>query len=416
MRVSAIQKPPRAAVRPYGRASRLRVLLLGLALLLSGCGASATTASQPTASAVTSTSATAASASTSPASVAASTTDAMPSTTSATPTTASVSTGSAASASEATSSAASASTNAAPASTSSVASASTSAGTTASSSVAASATTYPLTVKDDQGTSVTFAAKPHHVVSLAPSNTEIIYAVGAGDDLVAGTQYDNYPPAAKSKALIKGLKPSLEALLTYQPDLVLASSSNASDLVQQLRATHVPVLYLDPHDFAGVYHDITLVGEVLNDAAKAQQVVAGMQRQVADVTAQTAKATTKPRVFVELDASDPTKIFTVGPGSFIDTMIGMAGGTNVAHDANNPYPQLGLEALLSANPQVIILNDAAYGVTKQQVMQRPGWSALAAVKDGRIEPINDDLVSRPGPRLAAGLAAIAKIIHPELFP
>jgi iron complex transport system substrate-binding protein len=89
---------------------------------------------------------------------------------------------------------------------------------------------------------------------------------------------------------------------------------------------------------------------------------------------------------------------------------------NVAHDANNPYPQLGLEALLSANPQIIILNDAAYGVTKQQVLQRPGWSALAAVKDGRIEPINDDLVSRPGPRLAEGLAAIAKIIRPELFP
>jgi iron complex transport system substrate-binding protein len=292
--------------------------------------------------------------------------------------------------------------------------ASSSGATTAGSSLAG-ATNYPLTVKDDQGTAVTLPAKPTHIVSLVPSNTEILYAVGAGDDLVAGTQYDDYPPAAKAKALIKGLKPSLEVVTAYHPDLVLATPSNAADLIQQLRTLHIPVVFLDAHDFAGVYHDIELVGQIVDAAPAAQRVVAGMEQQVQAVAAKVTPATSRPRVLVELDASDPTKIFTVGPGSFIDTMVTLAGGTNVAHDAKSEYPQLGLEALVAADPQIIILNDAAYGASPATVAQRPGWTSLSAVKDHRIYPIDDALVSRPGPRLADGLAAIAKLIHPELF-
>jgi iron complex transport system substrate-binding protein len=120
-------------------------------------------------------------------------------------------------------------------------------------------------------------------------------------------------------------------------------------------------------------------------------------------------------VFEELDATDPAKPFTVGPGTFIDVMITDAGGINVAHTATTPYPQLSLESLIAANPQIIVLNDAAYGVTIASVGARPGWSGLSAVKDGHIYPIDDDLTSRPGPRLADGLVALAKIIHPELF-
>jgi iron complex transport system substrate-binding protein len=292
----------------------------------------------------------------------------------------------------------------------------TTASTTAASTSLSTATQYPLTVTDDQGTSVTFAAKPTHIVSLVPSNTEILYAVGAGDDLVAGTQYDDYPPEAKSKALIKGLKPSLEVVTAYHPDLVLASSSNASDLVQQLRTLHIPVVYLDPHDLAGVYHDIQLVGQIVDAVPAAQKVVAGMQQKVDMVTAKTASVTAKPRVFIEIDASDPTKIFTVGPGSFIDTLVTMAGGANDAHDAKSAYPQLGLEALVAADPQIIILDDAAFGATPDAVAKRPGWASLTAVKDHKVYPIDDSLVSRPGPRLADGLLAMAKLIHPELFP
>lgn len=156
------------------------------------------------------------------------------------------------------------------------------------------ATAYPLTVTDDAGACVTLAAKPTHIVSLVPSSTEILYALGAGADLAAGTQYDDYPPAAKSKALIKGLKPSLEVVMAYHPDLVLASPSNAADLLQQLRTLHVPVVYLDPHDFAGVYHDIALVGRIVGAAAAAQRTVAAMQQQVQAVTAKITAATPRP--------------------------------------------------------------------------------------------------------------------------
>lgn len=270
-------------------------------------------------------------------------------------------------------------------------------------------------MKDDQGTTLTFAARPKHVVSLAPSSTEIVYAVGGADVFAAGTQYDNYPPAAKSKALIKGLKPSIETVMAYQPDLVLADTSNSPDLVQQLRTLHVPVVYLDAHDFAGVYHDILLVGEILNGVPAAEQTVQHMQQEVATVTTTVAKATTKPRVFVELSADTSGKVFTVGPGSFIDSLLTLAGGVNTFHDAKSAYPQIGLEALVAADPQVIILDDAAYGATPAIVAQRAGWSAISAVKSGHIYPINDDLVSRPGPRLADGLLAMAKLIHPELF-
>jgi len=278
------------------------------------------------------------------------------------------------------------------------------------------ATRYPLTVTDDQGTKVTFAAKPNHVVSLAPSATETIYAVGGGDSLIAGTQYDNYPPEAKAKALIKGLKPGLETIVSYQPDLVLATPSNSADLIQQLRVTHVAVLYLDATDFQGVYHDVQMVGQVLDDTPAAQQVVAGMRTKVGDVTAKTGHASTRPRVFDEISGDDPTKPFTAGPGSFIDSMITLAGGVNVAHDAKTAYPQFSLEALVAADPQVIVLDDAAYGATPDAVAKRNGWSGMSAVKDHHVYPINDDLVSRAGPRLADGLVAMARLIHPELFP
>ena len=273
-----------------------------------------------------------------------------------------------------------------------------------------------MTVVDDHGTSVTIAQQPTHLVSLAPSATEIIYAVGRGDALVAGDQYDDYPPQAKAKAVIKGLKPSLEAVVAYSPDLVLATSSNDQQLVDQLRATKVPVLMLDPNDFSGVYKDIALVGKALNSQVAAQQVIAGMQEKVQQVEDKTAHVVSRPRVFDEIDATDPTKPFTAGPGSFIDAMITEAGGTNVAHDAKTEYPQFSLESLLAANPQIIILQDSAYGVSAASVAQRTGWSTLAAVQEHHIYGIDDSLVSRAGPRLADGLVALAKIIHPELFP
>ncbi len=286
---------------------------------------------------------------------------------------------------------------------------------TAAASIPKKSTAFPVTVRDDAGVVVTIAKKPTRIVSLSPSATEIIYAVGAGSDLVAGTQYDNYPPQAKKTAVIKGLKPTLESIVAYNPDLVIADSVNSLSTVEHLRSLKIPVLFLNAHTLTDVYHDITLVGEATGDLTQAHKVVQHMQSEEQQIEAKVATARTHPRVFVEIDATDPAKIYTAGPGSFIDSLITRAGGINVAHDAKTAYPQYSLEALISAKPQIVILTDAQYGVTPQQVVARPGWSVLPAVRDHHVYPINADIVSRPGPRLVDGLAAMAKLIHPRLF-
>jgi iron complex transport system substrate-binding protein len=140
-----------------------------------------------------------------------------------------------------------------------------------------------------------------------------------------------------------------------------------------------------------------------------------MQAQFDAIKAKVAAATTKPRVFWELDATDPAKPYSVGPGNFVHDLINLAGGTNIFAQAESPFPQVSAEQVVAADPEVIILSDAAYGITIESVGQRPGWQAITAVKQQRVEPIDDNLVSRPGPRIVEGLEATAKIIHPELF-
>jgi len=123
----------------------------------------------------------------------------------------------------------------------------------------------------------------------------------------------------------------------------------------------------------------------------------------------------RPRVFCEIDATDPSKPWTTGPGSFMDAMILLSGGTNVAADAESAWVQFSAEEIIAKDPDIIILADSKYGVTPESVRERPGWEVITAVKEGAIYDIDDDLISRPGPRIVDGLEAVARIIHPELF-
>ncbi|MCL5947336.1 MAG: helical backbone metal receptor, partial [Chloroflexi bacterium] len=225
---------------------------------------------------------------------------------------------------------------------------------TAAATTLKEATAFPITVKDDAGVAVTIAKRPARIVSLSPSATEIIYAVGAGPDLVAGTQYDNYPPQAKKTAVIKGLQPTLEAIVAYNPDLVIADSVNSLSTVDHLRSLKIPVLFLNAHTLTDVYHDITVVGEAVGDSPQALAVVQHMRGEERQIEAKMATARTHPRVFVEIDATDPAKIYTAGPGSFIDSLVTLAGGVNVAHNAKTAYPQYDLEALLAARERLSI--------------------------------------------------------------
>jgi iron complex transport system substrate-binding protein len=284
--------------------------------------------------------------------------------------------------------------------------------TTATASAVATVPHYPLTVTDDRGKSVTLAAAPKRIVSVAPSATEIVFAIGAGDRVVAADDFSDYPAAAKALPKVGGFKASPEKIVSFHPDLVLTTTTG--DLATVLEGQSLKVIVLEPADIEAVYRSILLIGSVLDRDAQAKDLVASMRSRIAAV-ADKAKPTTKVRVLHELDASDPSKIFVAGPGNFIDSMITTAGGLNVASSAKSAYPQLSNEEILRSDPEVIVLSDAAFGASPEVVAARPGWSAITAVRMKRVYPIDPDIVSRPGPRLADAVEAYAKLLHPDVF-
>lgn len=276
--------------------------------------------------------------------------------------------------------------------------------------------TFPVTITDDAGRTITIQKAPSKIVSLAPSNTEILYALGLGTKIVAVSQNDNYPDDVKNKPKIgtDQLKPNIEQVVATGSDLVLAIGGDP-DSVKQIADKNIPVVVLDPKNFDDILKDIILIGKVTGQVEQAQALSAQMKVRIDAVVAKAKTATTHPKVFVELDASDPTKPYTVGPGSYLDAMITMAGGQNIEANAKTQYPQVSLEDVVAKDPDIIILNDAQFGMSPEQVKARPGWGSISAVKNDKVFPIDSDLTSRPGPRIVDGLEAVAKIIHPDLF-
>jgi iron complex transport system substrate-binding protein len=275
-----------------------------------------------------------------------------------------------------------------------------------------------VTLKDGAGRSVTIASVPRRIISLAPSTTEIAFAIGAGDRVIAVDEFSDYPAEAQALPKIsKSFTPNYEQIVALKPDLVLAAGITAPDVIKKLEDLRLTVLVVGAVSttFDSVMSDIALVGQATGAQDQAQVVVAAMQKKLSDVQAKIANAKTQPRVFWELDATDPAKPYTPGPGSFINDIITLAGGVNVAAKAQSPYPQLSAEEIIAADPEIIILSDAAYGTTPESVAARPGWKVISAVKSNKVFPIDDNLVSRLGPRVVDGLEAAAKLIHPELF-
>jgi iron complex transport system substrate-binding protein len=275
------------------------------------------------------------------------------------------------------------------------------------------ATTFPLTIKDDAGRSVTFAHAPMRIISLAPSNTEILYALSLGDRVVGVDDNSDFPAEAKAKPKVGGFAgTNLEQVVALQPDLILASGITAPDLLTTLVGRNLTVVVLNPPDLPGVLADLSLIGQIADVNAQAAQVRSGLEARIAAVTARLKTATTKPRVFFELD---PTQFYTVGPHSFVDDLITRAGGTNIAADASTAYPTLSPEQIIAKDPEVIILSDENQGVTTESVKARAGWAGVSAVKTGRIAALNPDLTNRPGPRVVDALEQLALAIHPELY-
>lgn len=275
----------------------------------------------------------------------------------------------------------------------------------------------PVSVVDDAGRTVEIARTPQRFVSLAPSNTEILFALGLDDKVVGVTDFCDYPEEAKAIEKVGGIEPNLEKIVALNPDLVLAIGGSPAQVEKatEMEKLGLTVLVLEPGDIEGIMANIELVGKAAGAEKEASELVTEMRKRFDDITARVKGAESRPKVFFELDATDPSKPYTPGPGSFIDALISLAGGSNVGAGAKMQWAQLSTEEIIAQDAEVIVLGDANYGVTAEMVKERPGWSVITAVKNAAIYPIDDVLVSRPGPRIIDGLEALTRIIHPELF-
>lgn len=255
------------------------------------------------------------------------------------------------------------------------------------------------------------------IVSLAPSNTEILFAIGAGDQVVGRDTLSDFPEEASKVTDIGSTFEALntELIVSLKPDLVLAAEINTPEQVKQLEDLGLTVYYLNnPKTLEGMYENLELVAQMTGHQQEVPTLIKSLKERVAAVDEKIAPISSRPGVFYELDGTDPAKPYTAGKGTFITQLIERAGGHNIAADLEG-YPQLSLEQVVAADPAFIILGDARYGVSPESIAERPGWENLSAVKNGKVFPFNDDLVSRPGPRLVDALEELAKLMRPELF-
>jgi iron complex transport system substrate-binding protein len=283
-----------------------------------------------------------------------------------------------------------------------------------SSSPSPIADTFPMTLTDDEGTSVELAAAPQKIVSLTPATTEILYKIGAGDRVVGKVEdIANFPPEAASVPVVGTFSGvDVEKIVGLGADLVIAGGSGGTppDSIKQLRDLKIKVLVVYATDVDGALHDIALTGQAVGASPAAADLVASMRAGFDQVSAATA-GVAKPRVFYE--TGDQPSIYGIADNSVYAEMIGLAGGTPVTTGSATNW-EMSVEKLVAADPELIILGDSAYGVTAEAVAKRPGWSGLSAVKAGAITGIDDIVVTRPGPRLADGLKLLLGAIHPEL--
>ena len=273
----------------------------------------------------------------------------------------------------------------------------------------------PGTYTDDAGREVSINEIPERIVSHVPAITETLFALGLGEKVVGVSDYCDYPEAAKSKPSVGNyFNPSIENVVALDPDLVLTDGH--SEGIEQLDSLGITYLVLQPKDLDGIFENIELLGKVTGTEARARKLIADMEKDISRVVNRV-KDAPGVRVFYIIDATDLNNPWTAGPGSFIDSLITMAGGENMAAEAMSAYVQFSIEAVVSADPDIIIL-PAKHGTvfTSPEVLTgHPTWREITAVKQDRIYTIDGDLVDRAGPRIVRGLEEIARSVHPELF-
>ena len=266
---------------------------------------------------------------------------------------------------------------------------------------------FPITVTDDAGREVTIDAEPMRIVSLAPANTEIVAELGMLDRLVGVTTYCDYPPeVADIEKIGDFITPNLEAIAAADPDLVLATTGVQAEVITQLEELGASVVAIDPQTLDALFVSIETVGAVTGTPAEADDLVASMQADldgIAEKVADVAPVT----CFIEI-AQDP--LFTAGPGTLLNDLVLAAGGDNVV--AEEGYVGYSVEQLVTDDPEVYLATLGSMS-DPSALDSRAGYESLSAVKDGRVYVLDDNLVSRPGPRVAEGVLSIAEALHPD---
>lgn len=276
---------------------------------------------------------------------------------------------------------------------------------------------FPVVVTDALGRTLKFSAAPKRIISLSPGYTETLFALGVGDHVVAVDEYSDYPPEAASSVKVSGAhNHNLEQIVSLQPDLVVALVER-DDLINSLAAQRIPALKLFPDDFEGVLDSILLLGKVTGTEPRANEIVEAAKKRVNRVVTRVT-GLPLPRVFFELDGTDPSKPFTPGPHSFIGDMIRIAGGWNIAQGVRTSSSRISLEAVVAADPEIIVLGDAKNPINPQtsaDVANRAGWSEITAVRKKAVYPVDNALFFRPGPRVVEGIETLARLFHQEAF-
>jgi iron complex transport system substrate-binding protein len=273
----------------------------------------------------------------------------------------------------------------------------------------------PGVVVDDLGRAVVLAKTPQRLASLSPATTELLYAVGCGERLVLRDGWSDYPPQAKKVSKIDGLQPSAEAILAFRPDLVLVNFPSPS-LQAALDGAGVPWAALSPETVPAVARSLRLVGQLCGEPKRGAEQATRFESGMAKLS-EALRNQPKVKVFYEMDVGDGTRPFTIGRRSFASGLLEAAGGRNVFADRNEAWFPVGLEAILAADPDVVVLGDGdvpEHPQTPALFAARNGFAQLRAVQQQRVAPISASLVARPGPRLLLAAVALARILHPSV--
>jgi iron complex transport system substrate-binding protein len=276
---------------------------------------------------------------------------------------------------------------------------------------------FPVTVVDGTGKEVVIESEPKTIVSLIPSNTEMVFALGQGAKVIGVSDYCNFPEEVSSIEKLGGQEMNVEKILTLQPELALVTPfhfQNHADILQQFKDAGINVIVVgDATSFKATYDNLRLIGKVTGSGEKAEEIIVDMEDRLAAIKEKAKAVKEKKNVWVEV--SPAPDIFTTGKNTFIHEMLESINATNVAGDQEG-WIKLTEEEIVALNPEVIITTYGYYVDNPAEgVLSREGWKEVPAIQSKQVFDVDNDTVTRPGPRLIDGVEKLGKLIYPEVF-